>query len=86
MWNKPDRITASQFEKLGRFSALTRPHFTKTDYAILFKEFNRDSESNYMSLEEFFSAMEAVFSKLYHTGDLYENMEEYLSNAEAVLK
>lgn len=65
---------------------LTRANFTKADYAILFKEHNRGSESNYMSVEEFFCAMESVFMRMYPTGNAYDNINEYLSNAEAALR
>jgi len=39
-----------------------------------------------MSVEEFFSAMESVFIRMYPTGDSYGNVNEYLSSAEAALK
>ena len=83
---KPDHITASQFEKLGRCSLLTSSQFGKADYAIVFKEFIRGSESNYMAFEEFFKAIEVVTSKIYPSGDAYENLLSYITNALASIK
>ena len=62
--NKSEVITASQFQRLGRYPELTRPHFVKAHYDIAFKEATRKSDSNYMGLEEFFSAVELVAAKI----------------------
>lgn len=78
---KPDYITASQFEKLGRCSKLTNSNFGKADYAIVFKEFIRGSDSNYMAIEEFFKAIDVVISKLYPDEDRYESMKEFINGA-----
>lgn len=61
---KSESITASQFQRLGRYPELTRPHFVKAHYDIAFKEATRKSDSNYMGVEEFYNAIELVASKL----------------------
>ena len=61
---KSENITSSQFQRLGRYSELTRPHFVKAHYDIAFKEATRKSDSNYMGVEEFFNAIELVAGKI----------------------
>ena len=82
---KTEFITASQFQKLGRFPELTRSHFSKAHYDIVFKEVTRNNESNYMNWEEFFNAMELVVSKLYAVPLTYDNLKEFVTIVEKSL-
>lgn len=61
---KTEYITASQFQKLGRFPELTRTNFVKAHYDIVFKEATRKWDSNYMGMDEFFNAIELIVSKI----------------------
>lgn len=83
---KPDFLTASQFEKLGRYPKLVTPQFGKADYAIVFKEFVRGLESNNMIFEDFVKAIEVVVSKMYPEGDPYTNMDHYLKTINSCIK
>lgn len=82
---KPNFLTASQFEKLGRHSKLVCPHFGKADYAILFKECVRDLDSNNMVFDDFIKAIEVVVAKMYPEGDSYDNMNNYLERVISVI-
>jgi hypothetical protein len=78
-------ITASQFQKLGRFPELTRPDFIKAHYDIVFKEVIRKNDSNYMNCEEFFNAIELVVMRLNNSPPNFENLIEYIDTANRVL-
>jgi hypothetical protein len=82
---KPDFLTASQFERLGRYPKLIWAHFGKADYAILFKECVRGLDSNNMVFDDFIKAIETVVLKMYLEGNSYENMDEYLGNINSVI-
>jgi len=83
---QPDQLTASQFCKLGRYPTLTCSFFGKADYSIVFKQYIRGFEHNYMGFEEFFGAIETIVSKKYISGDAYSNLKDYVDNINAVLK
>ena len=76
---KSEFITASQFQRLGRYPELTKPHFVKAHYDIAFKEATRKSDSNYMGIDEFFTAIELVTSKM----DV--DIGEYLGKIQALV-
>ena len=82
---KSETITASQFQKLGRFPELTRPDFTKANFDIIFKEVTRKNETNYMNCEEFFTAIELLVWKIYNWSYSYENLKEYVDQIEKLL-
>ena len=83
---KTDSITASQFQKLGRFPTLIRPHFSKANFDIVFKEATHKNETNYMSCEEFYNALEMWVQKIYESGYNYQNLKDYVDEIEKVLK
>jgi len=83
---KTDFLTASQFQRLGRFPELTRSHFIKAHYDIVFKEVTRKNDSNYMNWDEFFNALELVVTKMYECPSNYENLIEYINEALEVIK
>lgn len=78
-------LTASQFQKLGRYPELTRPHFTKANFDIVFKEATRKNETNYMTCEEFYTALEMLVVKIYNCPYNYDNLKEYIDEIERVL-
>lgn len=83
---KADYLTASQFQKLGRFPELTRPHFLKAHYDIVFKEATRKNETNYMTCDDFFCALDLIVAKMYSCPANFENLIEYLSQVDEVIK
>ena len=89
----PEYLTSSQFQKLARYPGMTNQHpdpkmrLVKAQYSLMYTEIVRKNETGLMSMEDFFTAVSIMSTKL---GDpevesKYENLVDLVDKIETAL-